>query len=230
MPVIQLAFKTDHIARVRLRQAELTAARRIAMSADPRKVRSKRLTSQGHPPISALREARWRSGYVGDCKSPHAGSIPARASTSSFQQGFALVKAAIFLLAATLLTACHAEAAPLVTVSEAKAIALPTSAAVYFTLANSGGRDRLLSVAADAEVGKASLHQTSMDGDIMRMRAIEEGIEIPARGRVRLSTNGRHVMIQNLTRPLAPGSSVRLTLRFERQGKVAIQAPVSGPR
>ena len=140
------------------------------------------------------------------------------------------MKAAIFLLAVTLLTACHAEPVPLVTVSEAKAIALPTSAAVYFTLANSGGRDRLLSVAADAEVGKASLHETSMDGDIMRMRAIEEGIEIPARGRVRLSASERHVMIQNLARPLAPGSSVRLTLRFERQGEIAIEAPVSGPR
>ncbi len=139
------------------------------------------------------------------------------------------VKAAISLLAATLLTACSAEPAPLVTVSDAKAVALPTSAAVYFTLANSGGRDRLLSVDA-AGVGKASLHETSMDGDIMRMRAIGEGIEIPARGRVRLSGGGRHVMIQDLARPLAAGSSIRLTLRFERQGEVAIDAPVSGPR
>ncbi|HEV2044181.1 MAG TPA: copper chaperone PCu(A)C [Sphingomicrobium sp.] len=139
------------------------------------------------------------------------------------------MKAAIFLLATTLLTACNSEPAPLVTVSEAKAIALPTSAAVYFTLANSGGRDRLLSVTADKKVGAASLHETSMDGDIMRMRAIE-GIEIPARGRVRLSANGRHVMVQKLGRPLAPGSSIRLTLRFERQGNVAIDAPVSGPR
>jgi len=139
------------------------------------------------------------------------------------------VKAAIFLLAATLLTACQAEPAPLVTVSESTVIALPSSAAVYFTWINSGGRDRLLSVAAEG-VGRASLHETSMDGDIMRMRAIDGGIEIPARGRVRLSANAKHVMIQDLARPLATGSSVRLTLRFERQGEVAINAPVGGPR
>ena len=139
------------------------------------------------------------------------------------------MKAAIFLLAATLLTACNAEPAPLVTVSETTVIALPTSAAVYFTLANSGGRDRLLSVDAEG-VGKASLHETSMDGDIMRMRAIDGGIEIPARGRVRLSANGRHVMIQDLATPLAVGSTVRLKIRFERQGLVEIAAPVSGPR
>ncbi|MEO5577969.1 MAG: copper chaperone PCu(A)C [Sphingomicrobium sp.] len=139
------------------------------------------------------------------------------------------MKAVISLLAATLLTACNAEPPPLVTVSEATVIALPSSAAVYFTLVNSGGRDRLLSVGA-AGVGKAGLHETSMDGDIMRMRAINGGIEIPARGRVRLSANGRHVMIQDLARPLTAGSSIRLTLRFERQGEVAIDAPVSGPR
>jgi len=117
----------------------------------------------------------------------------------------------------------------LVTVSEARAIALPTSAAVYFTLVSSGGRDRLLSVDAGG-IGIASLHETGMDGDIMRMRPIQEGIEIPTRGRVRLSANGRHVMIQDLARPLTAGSNVRLTLRFERQGEVAINAPVSGPR
>ena len=139
------------------------------------------------------------------------------------------MKAAIPLLAATLLTACTDEPAPLVTVSESTVIALPTSAAVYFTLINSGGRDRLLSVGAEG-VGKASVHETSMDGDIMRMRAIDGGIEVPARGRVRLSGGGRHVMIQDLARPLATGSSVRLTLRFERQGEVAINAPVGGPR
>ena len=140
-----------------------------------------------------------------------------------------LLRAAIFPIAAAALTACNPEAAPLVTVSDSRVIALPTSAAVYFTLVNSGGRDRLLSVAADAETGSASLHETSMDGDIMRMRAID-GIDIPAGERVALSANARHVMIQGLARPLEPGSSVRLTLRFERQGEVAIVAPVSGPR
>ena len=139
------------------------------------------------------------------------------------------MKAAIFLLASSTLAACTAEPAPLVTVSEARVIALPSSAAVYFTLVNSGGRDRLLSVTADG-VGKASLHETSMEGDIMRMRPIDGGIEVPARGRVALSANGRHVMIQDLEGPLTAGSSIRLTIGFERQGKVTIVAPVGGPR
>ena len=136
---------------------------------------------------------------------------------------------AFVLVVLPALAACSAEPAPLITVNEARVTALPASAAAYFTLANSGGRDRLLSVDA-AGVGKASLHETSMDGDMMRMRMIDGGIEVPAQGQVRFSANGKHVMIEGLAKPLAPGSSIRLTLRFERQGDVAINAPVSGPR
>ncbi len=141
-----------------------------------------------------------------------------------------MARTATILLAATLLGGCAVEEpAPLVTVSEARVMALPTSAAAYFTLANSGGRDRLLSVTAEG-IGKASLHETTMDGDILRMRMIENGIEIPARGQVLLSPSGKHVMIQDLATPLAEGSNVRLSLRLERQGLVEISAPVSGPR
>ena len=132
------------------------------------------------------------------------------------------------MLAALLLGACHSDPAPLVTVNDARVIALPTSAAAYFTLANSGGRDRLVSI--EAPVGKASLHETSMAGGIMRMRELSEGIEVPAGATVRLSPSGKHVMIEGLAKPLAAGSSIRLTLTFERQGKVTIIAPVDGPR
>lgn len=135
----------------------------------------------------------------------------------------------ISMLGALLLGGCAAEPAPLVTVNDARVIALPTSAAAYFTLANSGGRDRLIAVDAGA-AGKASLHETSMDGAIMRMRGLDGGIEVPAMGQVRLAASGKHVMIQDLAKPLAAGSSVRLTLRFERQGLVMVNAPVVGPR
>ncbi len=139
------------------------------------------------------------------------------------------MKAACLVLTAALLTACHAEAAPLVTVNDARVIALPTSAGAYFTLANSGGRDRLVSVEAPG-VGQASLHETSMADGIMRMRDLADGIEIPGGATVLLSPSGKHVMIQGLARQLAAGSTIRLALKFERQGAVMINAPVGGPR
>lgn len=133
------------------------------------------------------------------------------------------------LILFALLGACSAEPAPLITVSDARVTALPRSAAAYFLLANSGGRDRLLSVAAEG-AGKASLHETRMEGPMMRMRPLTDGIEVPARGRAVLSANGKHVMIDDLARPLVPGSRVTLTLRFERQGEVTVFAPVGGPQ
>ena len=144
-------------------------------------------------------------------------------------EGIAAVRAAFAMLAVALLGGCQAEPAPLVTVNDARVIALPTSAGAYFTLANSGGRDHLLSVDAPG-VGQASLHETSMAGGIMRMRAIAGGIEVPAGGTVRLSPSGKHVMIEGLARPLAESSVIRLTLKFERQGLVTFNAPVGGPR
>ena len=57
-----------------------------------------------------------------------------------------------------------------------------------------------------------------------------DGVGVAAGGTVRLSPGGYHVMIEELTRPLPPGSAIRLTLKFERQGAVTITAPVGGPR
>lgn len=132
------------------------------------------------------------------------------------------------MAAAALLGACHAQPAPMVTVSDARVTAMSGSAAAYFTLANSGGDDRLTAVEAKG-VGKASLHETRFEGGVMRMRTVTQGIDIPNRGRVLLTAGGRHVMIEDIARPLAPGSHIRLTLHFERQGDVSVDAPVSGP-
>ena len=44
------------------------------------------------PQPRGVGEARWRSGYAEDCKSLHAGSIPARASTSRFRERAALAQ------------------------------------------------------------------------------------------------------------------------------------------
>jgi periplasmic copper chaperone A len=142
--------------------------------------------------------------------------------------GIVGVKAFPGLLVAILLSACHAEPAPMVTVSDPRVIAMSGSAAAYFTLANSGGDDRLMAVEAEG-VGRASLHETRFEDGIMRMRRLDSGIAIPNRGRVMLTPGGRHIMIEGIAAPLAPGSHIRLTLRFERQGEVAVNAPVSGP-
>lgn len=131
------------------------------------------------------------------------------------------------IAAAALLSASCSEPEPLVTVTDARVIATPASAAAYFTLTNSGGDDRLLSVEAPG-AGQASLHETSMDGGVMRMRPIGGGVEVTKGETVRFTPYGKHVMIM-LARPLDPAKPVRLRLTFEEQGIVAIEAPIASP-
>lgn len=132
-----------------------------------------------------------------------------------------------YSIAAVLLAASCSEPASLVTVTEARVIATNSSAAAYFTLTNSGGSDRLLAVDA-LGAGNVSLHETSMEGGVMRMRAVDGGIAVGQGDTVKFTPYGRHAMIE-LDRPLDSTRPLKLRFQFERQGVVTVEAPVSGP-
>jgi hypothetical protein len=65
-----------------------------------------------------------------------------------------------------------------------------------------------------------------MDGNIMRMRPVENGIEIPPGGTVELKPGGLHVMFMGLKGPFAKDAKVPLTLVFEKAGRLDIELPV----
>jgi copper(I)-binding protein len=72
-----------------------------------------------------------------------------------------------------------------------------------------------------------------MDGSVMRMRELKDGLALPARQTVELKPGGNHVMLMDLKQPLAKGSTVPLRLRFEdAKGTVSVrevQVPVGAP-
>ena len=90
----------------------------------------------------------------------------------------------------------------------------------FLTITNTGTEtDRLIAVSSpDAEKGE--LHEMSMDNDVMKMRPLANGIEIPAGGKVTLAPGGLHIMLRTLKEPLAEGSKLPVTLTFEKAGKV----------
>jgi copper(I)-binding protein len=98
-----------------------------------------------------------------------------------------------------------------------------TSSAAYFTIANSGGPDRL--VAVTSPNADASLHSATMDNGVMRMRPLD-GLDVPAKAGVELKPGGNHVMLMGLKQPLAAGSTVTLDLRFDKSGERQVQAAV----
>ena len=99
--------------------------------------------------------------------------------------------------------------------------------AIFMTLANTGTQDdRLLAVASDV-AQKVELHTHVQSGDgIMKMTAIEGGIDLPAGATHALERGGDHVMLMGLTRSLAQDDTVTLTLTFEHAGEITVDVPV----
>jgi copper(I)-binding protein len=64
---------------------------------------------------------------------------------------------------------------------------------------------------------RAELHSMSMDGGVMRMRALPR-IDLPAGQTVKLAPGGMHVMLVDLKQPLKPGDKVPLTLSVQSSG------------
>ena len=62
-----------------------------------------------------------------------------------------------------------------------------------------------------------------MEGDIMRMRAVAGGIELPPRQTVELKPGGYHLMLMDLKKALVAGETVPLELEFvDRAGRKAV--------
>ena len=77
---------------------------------------------------------------------------------------------------------------------------------------------RLLSASSPA-AGAVEIHEMRMDGDVMRMRALPKGLELPAGKAVQLKPGGYHLMLMDLKQPLKAGDSVVVTLLIEGADK-----------
>ena len=96
----------------------------------------------------------------------------------------------------------------------------------YLAIANKGGEaDRLLA-ASSPHAGKVEIHSMAMVDNVMVMRPVEGGLEIPAGGTLELKPGGLHLMFMSVSEPFREGGSVPLTLEFEKAGKVDVVLPV----
>jgi periplasmic copper chaperone A len=110
----------------------------------------------------------------------------------------------------------------------ARASLTPTAktGAVYFSVMSHGKvEDRLISISTPAATS-AEVHETIMDGDVMKMRAIEGGWGIVPGRIYDMKPGGTHVMLMGLKAPLKNGDTVELELVFEKAGIVKVQALV----
>ena len=97
----------------------------------------------------------------------------------------------------------------------------------YITVVNNGAADdRLVSVTPPAGVDHIEMHEMKMDGDVMRMRKLADGLEVRAGQTVEMKPGGLHMMFMGVRTPFATGDSVKATLVFEKAGSVEVDIPV----
>jgi copper(I)-binding protein len=84
--------------------------------------------------------------------------------------------------------------------------------------------DVLLS-AATPIAEHAEMHATVSEGDMMRMRPIEQ-LALAAGETVRFEPGGRHFMLIDVRAPQSSGASFPLTLHFKNAGEIVTQVPV----
>ena len=148
----------------------------------------------------------------------------------------------IFLLCGLLLAACQSSATSQATSGSIEikdAWARPAmlmnmgenssgNGAAYLTVVNKGAEaDRLVGVESDL-ADSTELHQTVVQDNVMSMSPVE-AIEVPTKGQVELKPGGYHVMLVGLKQDLKVGDVVKLTLVFEKAGKINIEAEVKNP-
>ena len=124
--------------------------------------------------------------------------------------------------------AAQAHTAATVSVSDAWVRLPPPAANVaagYVQLHNGGGEDRLLSAASPA-FAEVQIHAMRMDGEVMRMQALPDGLALPEGQTVALQPGGYHLMLLKPRRPLSAGQTVRVTLRFARSAPQVVDFSV----
>ena len=137
----------------------------------------------------------------------------------------ALTLAALSLLAA----AAHAQAVD-VQNAWARATVQGQKATGAFMTLTAPSAAKLVAVSSPV-AGVAEVHEMKMEGNVMQMRALTSGLDLPAGKAVDLKPGGYHVMLMDLKLPLQKDTTIPLTLVFKDakgvESKKELKVPVS---
>ncbi len=101
------------------------------------------------------------------------------------------------------------------------------NSAVYFVIVNPREADTLVGAQTDS-AASAMIHQTVLEGDVVRM-VMRESVEVPASGKAVFEPGGLHIMLVDLQQDLSPGDQLPLTLTFAAAGEIKLLVPVGEP-
>ncbi len=94
----------------------------------------------------------------------------------------------------------------------------------YLTLTASGD-DRLVAVET-AAADHGEIHTMSIEGGIMKMRRLPDGLALPAGRLVSLKPGGEHLMIIGPKASMLAGGVLPITLKFAKAPPLTLRAPI----
>lgn len=101
-----------------------------------------------------------------------------------------------------------------------------TTGAVYLTIDNKSKQKDWLTAISTPAAKTVEVHTMTMDGNLMKMRAVER-LELAPLAKVEMKPGGGyHLMLLNLRQPLKAGEMVPMTLTFAKAGKVDVSIKV----
>ena len=133
---------------------------------------------------------------------------------------------ALPVLAALMLTSCAPD--PVLRVNEAyvRLAATPKNpAAGYFTIVGGPKADRLLDVSSPVVI-RTEIHESMASGNMMSMKPIESGVEVPAGGVVEFKPGGKHVMMFNVNPGILPPRTLPMNFTFASGERITVDAKV----
>ncbi|HLP97683.1 MAG TPA: copper chaperone PCu(A)C [Sideroxyarcus sp.] len=97
------------------------------------------------------------------------------------------------------------------------------SASIQFNITSK--KPAALIAGSSAVAQSVEIHSMVMEGDVMKMRALEE-LLLPAKTQVSLGADGNHLMLIGLKQPLKAGDKVpfTLTIKFADGKKTTVKA------
>ena len=108
-------------------------------------------------------------------------------------------------------------------------MAAPGTGAVFMRLVNDGPEaDRLLGGQTNV-AGVVEIHETVLEGEVMKMQMLPDGLEVLAGDEVLLKPGSYHVMLIGIQDDLEVGERFSIDLQFEKAGTVTVEAEVRMP-
>jgi copper(I)-binding protein len=96
------------------------------------------------------------------------------------------------------------------------------TAAGYVVIKNTGSESDRLTGGSLADAGGVQIHDMKMEGGMMKMRPLPDGVEIRPGETLELKPGGLHLMFSDLKTPLIRDHSVAGSLTFAKAGNVDV--------